>query len=157
MQKITPFLWFDHQAEEAARFYVSLFKNSKMGAVHRIPDGRKGSKGKVMSVTFILEGQHFMALNGGPLYKFTEAISLFVSCKTQKEVDTLWKKLTSGGGYEQPCGWCKDKYGLSWQIIPKALGEALSNPDPAKAQRAVQAMLKMKKIVISDLKAAMKG
>lgn len=157
MQKITPFLWFDDKAEEAAKFYVSTFKNSKMGKVYRLPGGAPGKKGKVLSVTFKLENQDFMAMNGGPMFKFTEAISLFVSCKTQREVDTLWRKLTSGGGKEQPCGWLKDKFGLSWQIIPTALGEFLGDPDPVKSQRTMQAMLKMKKIDIAGLKKAYKG
>jgi len=151
MQKITPFLWFDGQAEEAMRFYVSVFKNSKVGSVNRA-----GPDGPVITVSFQLEGQEFMALNGGPKYKFTEAISLFVSCETQQEVDELWGKLTAGGE-EQPCGWLKDKYGLSWQIIPTALGRMLGDKDPAKAQRAMQAMLQMKKIDIARLQQAHDG
>ena len=146
-QKITPFLWFDNQAEEAMNFYVSIFKNSKVESVSRGPDG------KAFSVSFKLEDQDFMALNAGPEFKFTEAISFFVSCKTQEEVDELWAKLTEGGE-ESRCGWLKDKYGLSWQIIPTALGEMLGDKDPEKAGRAMQAMLKMNKIIIKDLKQA---
>ena len=148
MNKITPFLWFDDQAEQAMRFYVSVFKNSKVLSVS------PGPNGKAMSVTFELEGQAFMALNGGPQFKFTEAISLFVSCKTQDEVDELWAKLTADGGEESRCGWLKDKYGLSWQIIPTALMEMLGDADPGKAGRAMEAMLKMNKIDIKALRAA---
>jgi predicted 3-demethylubiquinone-9 3-methyltransferase (glyoxalase superfamily) len=151
MQRITPFLWFDGQAEEAMHFYVSIFRNSKVGSVNRA-----GPSGPVITVSFQLEGQEFMALNGGPKYKFTEAISLFVSCETQQEVDELWGKLTAGGE-EQPCGWLKDKYGLSWQIIPTALGRMLGDKDPARAQRAMQAMLQMKKIDIGLLQRAVDG
>jgi predicted 3-demethylubiquinone-9 3-methyltransferase (glyoxalase superfamily) len=153
MQKITTFLWFDDQAEEAMNFYVSIFKNSKVLSVNRYGEAGPGAKGKVMTVTFQLEGQDFMALNGGPLFKFNEAISLFVNCETQEEVDELWDKLCQGG---QPsrCGWLKDKYGLSWQIIPSALGKMLQDPDPAKSQRVMQAMLQMSKIDIAGLKRA---
>ena len=147
MQKIMPFLWFDNQAEEAAHFYTSLFKDAKV--VSTTP----GPEGTVMSVTFQLEGQDFMALNGGPQFTFTEAISFFVKCETQEEVDALWEKLTKGGE-EGRCGWLKDKYGLSWQIVPNALGEMLQDKDPEKAGRAMQAMLQMKKIVIKDLQEA---
>ena len=146
MQKITPFLWFDGNAEEAMNFYVSIFKNSKIVNLSRNGDA-------VFSGTFQLEGQEFMALNGGPMFKFTEAISLFVSCKTQDEVDDLWEKL-SAGGEESRCGWLKDKFGLSWQIIPTALGEMLGDPDPEKSQRVMQAMLQMGKIEIQKLKDA---
>ena len=148
MNRITPFLWFDDQAEEAMRFYVSIFENSKALSV------QPGPNGKAMSVTFELEGQAFMALNGGPEFKFSEAISLFVSCETQDEVDELWAKLTADGGEESRCGWLKDKYGLSWQIIPTALMELLGDKDPGKAGRAMEAMLKMKKIDIKALQAA---
>lgn len=148
MQKITPFLWFDNNAEDAIQFYVGIFKDSKILNVNRMGDG-----GAVLTATFQLEGQEFMALNGGPMFKFTEAISLFVSCETQAEVDTLWQKLTEGGE-ESRCGWLKDKFGLSWQIIPKALGELMGDPDPVKAQRVMQAMLQMNKIDIQTLKAA---
>ncbi len=154
MQKITPFLWFNDNAEEAMNFYTSIFKNSKILSVNRYGEGAPVPAGTVMTATFQLEGQEFMALNGGPHFKFTEAISLFVNCETQAEVDELWAKLTADGGEESQCGWLKDKFGLSWQIIPSALGEALGNPDPAKAQRAMQAMLQMKKIDIQKLKDA---
>ena len=154
MHKITPFLWFDDKAEEAMNFYVSIFKNSKVGSVTRYGDAGPGPKGTVMSATFQLDGQDFFALNGGPLFKFTEAISFFVNCDTQEEVDELWEKLMAGGGSPQRCGWLKDKYGLSWQIIPKALGEMLGDKDPQKSQRVMQAMLQMNKINIQRLKAA---
>jgi predicted 3-demethylubiquinone-9 3-methyltransferase (glyoxalase superfamily) len=153
MQKITPFLWFNDQAEEAIKFYTSIFKNSKIVSMSRYGNAGPGPKGTVMSATFQLEGQDFMALNGGPLYKFTEAISLYVDCKTQDEVDALWAKLTEGGE-EGPCGWLKDKFGLSWQIIPTVLGELLSDPDPEKSQRVMKAMLQMKKIDIAKLQQA---
>jgi len=152
MKKITPFLWFDHQAEEAMNFYVSIFKNSKVVSVNRSGDGPEG-KGKVNTATFELDGQEFMALNAGPLFKFTEAISFFVNCETQAEVDELWKKL-SAGGEEGRCGWLKDKFGLSWQIIPKALSELLGDPDPVKSKRVLEAMLQMNKIDIAGLKRA---
>lgn len=151
MNKITPFLWFDDKAEEAMHFYVSIFKNSKV-----ISDGRSGDEGPdetVMIVRFQLEGQEFMALNGGPHYSFTPAISLFVSCRTQSEVDELWRKLSEGGSDGQ-CGWLKDKYGLSWQIIPDALGELMSDPDPEKAARVRDAMMQMTKIDIDGLQRA---
>jgi predicted 3-demethylubiquinone-9 3-methyltransferase (glyoxalase superfamily) len=153
MQKITPFLWFDHQAEEAMNFYVSIFKNSKAGTITRYGDGGPGPKGTVMSVTFELEGQQFMALNGGPLFHFTEAISLFVNCESQQEVDELWEKL-SAGGQKGRCGWLKDKFGLSWQIIPTGLMDALGNKDPEKAKRAMQVMLQMDKIDLERIKQA---
>ena len=153
MQKITPFLWFDGNADEATKFYVSTFKNSKIVSVTRYGDAGPGPKGGVMSVTFQLEGQDFYALNGGPMYKFTPAISLFVSCKTQEEVDELWDKLVEGGAPQQ-CGWLTDKFGLSWQIIPTALMELLSDKDPAKAQRVMRAMLQMVKIDIAGLQRA---
>lgn len=149
MKKITPFLWFDTQAEEAMNFYVSVFKNSKVGSVQR-----NGPDGPVFTVTFELEGQEFMALNAGPHHKFNEAISFFVDCKTQEEVDELWNKLIADGGEESMCGWLKDKYGLSWQIIPSALGEMLGDKDPEKAQRVMQAMLKMHKIDVKALEQA---
>jgi predicted 3-demethylubiquinone-9 3-methyltransferase (glyoxalase superfamily) len=153
MQRITPFLWFDTQAEPAAKFYCSVFKNSKIVTTTRYGDAGPGPKGGVMTVVFQLEGQEFIALNGGPQYQFTEAISLSVSCKTQQEVDYYWKQL-SAGGEEGPCGWLKDKYGLSWQVNPTILGELLSDPDPKKAQRVMEAMLKMKKIDIPALQRA---
>ena len=152
-QKITPFLWFNDQAEEAAHFYTSVFANSKITSITRYPEAGPGSKDRAMVVNFQLGGQPFIALNGGPAHKFTEAVSLFVSCKTQEEVDTLWAKLTDGGE-EGPCGWLKDKYGLSWQIIPTKLMELLGSPDREKAGRATQAMLKMKKIDVGALQRA---
>ena len=154
MQKITTFLWFNDNAEEAMNFYTSIFKNSKILNVNRYGDGGPAHPGTVMTATFQLEGQEFMVLNGGPHFKFTEAISLFVNCETQAEVDELWAKLIADGGEESQCGWLKDKFGLSWQIIPTALGEMLGDPDPAKAQRAMQAMLQMQKIDIQKLKDA---
>ena len=153
MQKVTPFLWFDNQAEEAMSFYVSLFKNSRILSVSRYGEGGPGPRGTVMTATFQLDGQEFMALNGGPHFKFTEAISLFVNCETQEEVDELWEKLSEGGEKSQ-CGWLKDKYGLSWQIIPTALGEMLGDKDPQKAQNVMQAMLQMTKINIESLRRA---
>src|SRR5258708_18594403 len=156
MQKITTFLWFDNNAEEAMNFYTSLFKNSKIVNITRNGEGRPGPKGSVLTATFQLEGQQFMALNGGPLFRFTEAISLFVSCETQQEVDTLWEKLSEGGAKSQ-CGWLKDKYGLSWQIIPTALGKLMNDPDPEKAQRVMMAMLKMTKIDVAELQKAYDG
>ncbi|GGA81494.1 VOC family protein [Puia dinghuensis] len=157
MQKIIPFLWFDNQAEEAANYYVSIFKNSKINHVSRYGDAGPGPKGTAMVVTFTLEGQDFTALNGGPLFHFTEAISLYVNCETQEEVDTLWNKLIAGGGNESQCGWLKDKYGLSWQIIPTTLQRLLSDKDPVKAGRAMKAMLKMQKINIQALQDAFDG
>jgi predicted 3-demethylubiquinone-9 3-methyltransferase (glyoxalase superfamily) len=153
MQKITPFLWFDTQAEEAAAFYCSLFQNSKITNVSRYGAAGPGPEGTAMSVSFTLDGQEFTALNGGPLYKFTEAISMFVNCETQVEVDALWQKLTAGGE-EGQCGWLKDKFGLSWQIVPAGLGGLLGGKDSRKSQRAMQAMLQMKKLDIEKLKAA---
>jgi len=149
-QKITPFLWFDGKAEEAMHFYVSIFGNSKVGKLMKGPDG------SVMGVSFQLEGQQFSALNGGPQFKFTEAISLFVDCKTQQEVDRLWEKL-SAGGEKSRCGWLKDKYGLSWQIIPSVLGKLLQDKDAAKANRVMKAMMQMDKIDIKRLKQAYGG
>lgn len=160
IQKITPFLWFDGQAEEAARFYVSIFKNSKILNVARYTEAGKQAHGRppgsVMTVEFQLEGQRFITLNGGPQFKFTEAVSFSVDCKTQEEVDRFWKML-SEGGEEGPCGWLKDKYGLSWQINSTILGELLGDKDAKKAGRVMDAMLKMKKIDISALKKAYKG
>src|SRR6267378_1167590 len=153
MQKITPFLWFDNQAEEAANFYTSIFKNSKIGTVSRYGEAGPEPKGTVMLVTFELEGEEFIALNGGPLFKFTEAISLSVNCQTQEEVDELWEKL-SEGGEKGRCGWLKDKYGLSWQINPTVLGQMLNDKDSGKANRVMQAMLQMDKIDIGKLKQA---
>lgn len=154
MPRITPFLWFDNQAEEAAKFYVSIFKNSKIVNVARYGEAGPGPKGSAMTVAFHLDGQDFTALNGGPVFKFNESISFVVSCKTQQEVDDYWKKLTADGGEESQCGWVKDKYGLSWQIIPTALNELLSDPDPKRANRAMKAMLGMKKLDIAALRKA---
>jgi len=156
MQKITPFLWFDGNAEEAMNVYNSIFKNSKMGNIRRYGDAGPGPKGSVMSGTFQIEGQEFMALNGGPLFKFSPAISFFVNCETQQEVDELWEKLSAGGETMQ-CGWLKDKFGLSWQIIPKALGELMGDKDPEKSQRVMKAMMKMIKIDVEGLKWAYEG
>ena len=157
MQKITPFLWFDNKAEEAANFYVSIFKNSKIGTITRYgEEGAKISgrpKGTVMVVAFQLDGQEIMALNGGPYFKFSEAISFLVNCETQQEVDELWEKL-SEGGEEGRCGWLKDKYGLSWQIVPTVLGKMLQDKDAEKSERVMNAMLKMAKIEIKTLKQA---
>jgi len=156
MPRITPFLWFDTQAEEAAKFYVSIFKSSRIVSVSRYGEAGPGPAGSVMTVEFELDGQPFIALNGGPQFKFTEAISLTVDCKTQGEVDDYWKKLTTGGE-EGPCGWLKDKYGLSWQVNPTILGKMLSDADRKKANRVMQAMLKMKKIDIKGLQQAYNG
>jgi predicted 3-demethylubiquinone-9 3-methyltransferase (glyoxalase superfamily) len=153
MQKITPFLWFDGRAEEAMNFYVSIFRNSKIGEVRRWSGGGPMPAGSVMSASFELDGQPFHALNGGPQYQFTPAISMFVSCESQAEVDELWDKLVEGGKPSR-CGWLIDKFGLSWQIIPTALGKALSNPDSAKAGRAMQAMMQMTKIDVAALETA---
>ena len=153
MQKITPFLWFDNNAEQAMNFYVSIFKNSKVVSVSRYGETGPGPKGTLMTATFQLEGQEFMALNGGPHFKFTEAISLFVNCETQEEVDEFWEKL-SEGGVESRCGWLKDKYGLSWQIVPTVLGEMMQDKDPENSKRVMEAMLQMDKIDIKALKQA---
>jgi predicted 3-demethylubiquinone-9 3-methyltransferase (glyoxalase superfamily) len=153
MQKITPFLWFDGKAEEAANFYVSVFKNSKIGETMRYNEAGPGPKGSVMSVNFQLEGQDFIALNGGPQFQFSPAISFFVKCETQEEVDHFWEKLSAGGKKIQ-CGWLQDKFGISWQIVPTALGKMLSDKDARKAKNVMQAMLKMEKLDISKLKAA---
>ncbi len=153
MQKIIPFLWFDGKAEEAANFYVSLFKNSRIVNISRYGDAGPGPKGTAMSATFELAGQRFIALNAGPQFKFSEAISFFINCETQQEVDDLWEKL-SAGGQKSKCGWLKDKYGLSWQVIPTALGDMLHDKDPEKSQRVMQAMLPMDKIDIARLSPA---
>ena len=153
MQKIRPFLWFNDNAEEAVNFYVATFKNSKVLSMNRYGEAGPGPKGSVMSATFVLEGQEFLALNGGPKYKFTPAISLFVNCETQAEVDELWAKLTAGGK-EDACGWLTDKFGLSWQIIPSALMRMMGDKDPKKAAKVMQAMLKMVKIDIAALQKA---
>ncbi len=156
MQKITPFLWFDGNAEEAMNFYTSIFKNSKVGQITRCGDAGPGPKGSVLTAKFQLEGQEFMALNGGPHFKFTPAISFFVNCETQQEVDDLWEKLLAGGKAMQ-CGWLTDKFGISWQIIPKALGELMGDKDPQKSQRVMKAMMKMIKIDVEGLKRAYEG
>ena len=156
MQKIRPFLWFNDKAEEAINFYVSVFKNSKVVSMSRYGEAGPGPKGTVMSATFQLDGQEFLALNGGPQFSFTPAISFFVNCETQQEVDELWEKL-SAGGKEERCGWLKDKYGLSWQIIPSALGKMLQDKDREKASRVMKAMLQMSKIEIEGLKRAYDG
>jgi len=155
-KKITPFLWFDHQAEEAVRFYLSIFPNSNLLSETRWGEGGPVPKGTLMTARFQLEGQEFMALNGGPLYRFTEAISLFVNCETQKEVDELWAKLGAGGEPGR-CGWLKDRYGLSWQIIPSVLEQLLHDPDPARAKRVTEAMLQMEKLDIRRLQQARDG
>jgi len=156
MQKISPFLWFDNQAEEAMNFYLSVFKDSKAGKIVRYGDAGPGPKGSVMVASFELNGMKFTALNGGPIFKFTEAVSFFVDCETQAEVDHYWEKL-SVGGEPGDCGWLKDKFGLSWQIVPSALPRLLGDPDAAKANRAMQAMMQMKKIDIAGLEAAATG
>ena len=153
MQKITPFLWFDGNAEEAMNLYVSVFKNSKVVSVRRYGKAGPGAEGTVMTGTFQIEGQEFYVLNGGPQYKFTPAVSLFVNCETQEEVDELWEKLSAGGRKDR-CGWLQDKFGLSWQIIPSDLGKLLGDKDPKKANRVMQAMLQMDKIDINKLKQA---
>jgi predicted 3-demethylubiquinone-9 3-methyltransferase (glyoxalase superfamily) len=153
MQKITPFLWFDDQAEEAMNFYVAIFRNAKAGNVIRYGDAGPGPKGDVMSASFELEGQQFTALNGGPRFRFSEAISFVVSCGTQAEVDELWERL-SEGGETQRCGWLKDRFGLSWQIVPVVLIELLSDPDPEKSRRVMEAMMQMTKIDIAKLRQA---
>lgn len=154
MHKITPFLWFDGQAEEAADFYVSLFPNSRITGVTRYGDAGPGEQGQVMTVSFELAGQPVVALNGGPQYKFTEAMSFSVNCEDQAEVDRYWDAITSDGGQDGPCGWCKDKFGLSWQIVPSALPRLLGDTDGRRSQAAMQAMFKMRKLIIADLEEA---
>lgn len=153
MRKITPFLWFDSQAEEAARFYVSIFQNAKIVDVSRYGGAGPGNPGSVMTVSFVLDGQDFIALNGGPHFRFNEAISLFVRCEGQREVDELWDRLCAGGEPGR-CGWLKDRYGISWQIIPTVLQALLQDPDPQKSSRVMQAMLTMQKLDIAALKQA---
>lgn len=153
MQKIVPFLWFDDKAEEAMNFYVSIFKNAKIVSKTLYGEAGPGKKGTLMSGTFQLEGQEFYALNGGSLFTFSPALSLFVNCRTQAEIDELWERL-SRGGETQMCGWLKDRYGVSWQIVPTVLGELLNDPDPVRAGRVTQAMLQMKKLDIAGLKRA---
>lgn len=157
MQKISPFLWFDDQAEEAAKFYTSIFKQSKIKSTTRCGDAGPGPKGSVLTVTFELEGHEYIALNGGPQYKFNESVSFMVHCKTQAEVDRYWKKLTADGGEEVACGWLKDKYGLCWQIVPTVLLELIASKDAAKSQRVMKAMMNMVKLDIKKLKKAAKG
>ena len=156
MQKISPFLWYNDNAEEAVNFYTSIFKNSKILAVARYGDAGPGPKGSVMTINFEIAGQEFIALNGGPHFKFNEAISFSVDCENQEEVDELWEKLSDGGQKSQ-CGWLKDKYGLSWQVNPRILSELLSDKDPEKAKRVMEAMLQMEKIDIKTLKQAYDG
>lgn len=153
VQRITPFLWFDHQAEEAANFYVSIFENSRILSTSRYGEGGPGPKGSVMTVSFELDGQEFTALNGGPHFKFTEAVSFVVHCETQQEVDKFWKKLTEGG-QESQCGWLKDKFGLSWQVVPNALPKLLQDKYPTRSQRVMTALLKMKKLDVNELQRA---
>jgi predicted 3-demethylubiquinone-9 3-methyltransferase (glyoxalase superfamily) len=157
MQKITPFLWFDNNAEEAMKFYTSIFRNSKIGKVTLYPEDSPGPAGTLMVGTFQIEGQEFIALNGGPAFKFTEAISFTVNCETQDEVDEYWTKLTADGGKEVQCGWLKDKFGLSWQIVPTTLTKLLGDPNREKAARVMQAMLGMTKIDIKGLERAYAG
>lgn len=154
MQKISPFLWFDNNAEDAMKLYTSVFKNAKILSETHYVEGGPGPAGTLMTAAIELEGQHFTLLNGGPQYKFTEAISFVVDCTTQEEVDYYWEKLTANGGEEGPCGWLKDQFGVSWQIVPRALPELMNDPNPAKAQKVVQAMLQMKKIEIAKLQEA---
>jgi predicted 3-demethylubiquinone-9 3-methyltransferase (glyoxalase superfamily) len=156
MQKITPFLWFNGQAEEAANLYTSLFKNSKIGNIARYGEAGPGPKGSVMSVTFQLDGQEFIALNGGPQFTFSPAVSFLVSCETQEEVDRLWEKLSEGGRTNR-CGWLQDKFGLSWQIVPSVLGKMLHDQDPEKSKKVMKAMLQMEKIDIAGLERAYKA
>ena len=157
MKRINAFLWFDSKAEEAAKFYVGIFKNSKIDRITRYGEAGPGPKGSVMTVDFTLDGVRFVALNGGPQFKFTEAISFNVNCETQEEIDYFWEKLSADGGSTGPCGWLKDKFGLSWQVMPTALVEMLQDKDPQKAKRVMAAMLKMKKISIEPLRQAYEG
>jgi predicted 3-demethylubiquinone-9 3-methyltransferase (glyoxalase superfamily) len=156
MQKITPFLWFDNNAEEALNFYLSIFKNAKAGVISRYGDAGPGPKGTVMTATLTIDGQEFIMLNGGPQFKFTPAISFVVNCKTQAEIDELWEKLSAGGAKSR-CGWLQDKFGLSWQIVPTVLGEFYQDKDPQKSKRVMAAMLKMDKLDIAELQRAYEG
>jgi len=156
-QKITPFLWFDHEAEEAASFYTSLFPDSKILSVSRHPEGSPGKPGSVMVVEFLLAGQRFVGLNGGPHFKFTEAFSLVIDCDSQAEVDAFWEKLTAGGGQESQCGWLKDRYGLSWQVVPSAAIDLFRDPDPARSKRVWGALMQMRKIDVAALQRAAEG
>ena len=157
MPTITPFLWFDTQAEEAAKLYTSIFKNSKIGRIARYGAAGPGPKGSVMTVEFQIEGKSFIALNGGPRFTFTEAISFVVGCETQEEIDTLWAQLTADGGKPSQCGWLKEKFGLSWQVVPNALGRLMSDPDPEKSKRVMNALLQMDKLNLSKLQQAFDG
>jgi predicted 3-demethylubiquinone-9 3-methyltransferase (glyoxalase superfamily) len=154
MQKITPFLWFDNQAEEAMNFYTSIFKNSKVGRISRYGDAGPGPKGSVMTAEFSLDGLEFIALNAGPMFKFTEAISFVIDCKSQEEVDYYWNKLTADGGEESMCGWLKDKFGLSWQVVPAKLSEYMLDKNAAKAKKVTEAMFKMRKIDLKKIEEA---
>lgn len=157
MPKLTPFLWFESQAEEAANFYVSVFPNSKIGQIARYPEGAPAPAGSVMTIAFELDGKSFVGLNGGPHYKINEAISFVIDCKDQDEVDYYWAKLTADGGMESQCAWLKDKFGVSWQVVPDRLMQLLNDPDKAKAGRVAMAMMQMRKIIIADLEAAAAG
>jgi predicted 3-demethylubiquinone-9 3-methyltransferase (glyoxalase superfamily) len=157
MRKISPFLWFDHRAEEAAHFYTSVFSNSRITSVMRAGEDASGAAARVMSVTFELEGEEFIALNGGPMFQFTPAISLFVKCESQQEVDELWSKLCADGGEAQQCGWLKDRFGLSWQIVPVKLRDMLQDKDQAKSKRVMDALLKMVKLDLPALERAYRG
>jgi predicted 3-demethylubiquinone-9 3-methyltransferase (glyoxalase superfamily) len=157
MQKISPFLWFDGKAEEAANFYISIFKNSKIVNVMRYGEAGPGPKGSVMGVTFQLDGQEFMAINGGPQFTFSPAISFFVKCETQAEIDQFWEELLAGGGKTQQCGWLTDRYGVTWQIVPTVLGQLLQSKDAEKSQRAMRAMMQMVKLDIAALQKAYDG
>ncbi len=156
-QKIVPNLWFDGDAEDAANFYVSVFRNSRIVSTSRYPEGGPGEAGKVMVVEWELDGQRFIGINGGPEFKFSEAVSFQINCETQEEIDYYWERLTADGGEEGPCGWLKDKYGLSWQVTPEGMGELFSDADPKRAQRAMQAMLQMRKLDIQALRDAAEG
>lgn len=157
MQKITPFLWFNENAEEAINFYTSIFKDSRMGKITRNGDNGPGPKGSVLVANFTIEGQEFIALNGGPRFQFTEAVSFVVNCKTQDEIDFYWDKLLEGGGKEQACGWLKDRFGLSWQIVPDQLGELMSGNDPQRSGRVMQALMQMVKLDLGKLQKAYDG
>ncbi|WP_369811098.1 VOC family protein [Quadrisphaera sp. DSM 44207] len=157
MQRIVPNLWFDTRAEEAAQFYTSVFDGSRIVRVARYPEGAPGPAGSVMTVEFELEGQRFVGINGGPHFPFTEAVSFQVTCRDQEEVDRFWSALLAGGGEESRCGWLKDRYGLSWQVVPEGMEELFEDPDPARAQRAVQAMLQMRKLDLAALRRAADG
>lgn len=157
MQKITPFLWFDNNAEEAAKFYTSIFPKSRILATSRYGDAGPGPKGSVMTIKFEIEGQEFVGLNGGPHFKLDEAVSFVINCDTQAEIDNYWEKLLQGGGQPSQCGWLKDKFGLSWQVVPTALGEMVQDKDPEKSNRVMQALLKMIKLDLAELKRAYEG